>query len=85
MLRLAAYAKERAPMLVLSRKLNQSIVIGPDVRIVVLSVDRNNVRIGIEAPPDVRVHRAEIAAPRAADPAADASAAATVGTAVRPG
>ena len=47
-------------MLVLSRKLNQNIVI--DGRIVVrfLQRDGNSVKIGISAPPDVRVHRQEI-------------------------
>lgn len=47
-------------MLVLSRKLNQNIVI--DGRIVVKFVQRdgNSIRIGITAPPDVPVHRQEI-------------------------
>jgi carbon storage regulator len=47
-------------MLVLTRKPNQAIVIGDDVRIVVVSVDRDQVRIGIEAPREVSVHRAEV-------------------------
>jgi carbon storage regulator len=47
-------------MLVLSRKLNQSIVIGENVRVVVVSVDRDTVRLGIEAPREVPVHRAEV-------------------------
>ncbi len=47
-------------MLVLTRKPNQAIVIGDDVRVVVVSVDRDQVRIGIEAPRDVSVHRAEV-------------------------
>jgi carbon storage regulator len=47
-------------MLVLSRKLNQSIMIGDDVRIVVVSVDRDQVKIGIEAPRDISVHRSEV-------------------------
>jgi carbon storage regulator len=47
-------------MLVLSRKLNQSIVIGDDVHIVVVSIDRDTVKLGIQAPREVPVHRTEV-------------------------
>jgi len=47
-------------MLVLSRKANQSIMIGSDIRILVVGVDRDQVKLGIEAPRDVPVHRFEI-------------------------
>jgi carbon storage regulator len=47
-------------MLVLSRKLNQSIVIGDDVHIVVVSIDRDTVKLGIQAPREIPVHRAEV-------------------------
>jgi carbon storage regulator len=47
-------------MLVLTRKPNQAIVIGDDIRVVVVSVDRDQVRLGIEAPREVTVHRAEV-------------------------
>ena len=47
-------------MLVLSRKLNQAIMIGDDVRIVVVSVDRDTVKLGIEAPRTIPVHRSEV-------------------------
>lgn len=47
-------------MLVLSRKLNQAIMIGDDIRIVVVSVDRDTVKIGIDAPRAVPVHRSEV-------------------------
>jgi carbon storage regulator len=47
-------------MLVLSRKINQSIMIGDDVRIVIIGVDRDQVKVGIEAPRAVPVHRSEI-------------------------
>ena len=47
-------------MLVLSRKLNQAIMIGDDVRIVVVAVDRDQVKLGIEAPRSIAVHRSEI-------------------------
>ena len=47
-------------MLVLSRKLNQSIEIGDDVHIVVVSIDRDTVKLGIQAPREVPVHRTEV-------------------------
>jgi carbon storage regulator CsrA len=49
------------PMLVLTRKLEQSIQIGDDVTITILSVKGNTVRIGISAPEHVRVARTELA------------------------
>ncbi len=47
-------------MLVLTRKSNQSIMIGDDVEVSVLSVMGDKVRIGIRAPQDVPVFRTEI-------------------------
>ena len=47
-------------MLVLSRKQQQDIVIGDDIKITVLKVKGNTVRLGIEAPRDVRVVRGEL-------------------------
>jgi carbon storage regulator len=47
-------------MLVLTRKSNQSIMIGDDVEVTVLSVIGEKVRIGIDAPRDIRVFRKEI-------------------------
>lgn len=47
-------------MLVLSRKQNQEIIIGDDIKITVLKVRGNLVRIGIEAPKEVRVVRGEL-------------------------
>jgi len=47
-------------MLVLSRRLGQRFQIGDDVRITIVKVDRNSVRIGIEAPGDVTIRREEI-------------------------
>lgn len=48
-------------MLVLSRKLGQKFEIGPNVRITVVKLDKNTVRIGIEAPDDVEICREELA------------------------
>lgn len=47
-------------MLVLSRKASESVTIGDEVRIIVLSISGKQVRIGIEAPSDIAVHREEI-------------------------
>lgn len=47
-------------MLVLSRKPNQSIMIGQDIVITVLEVRGDQVRLGIEAPRSIEVHREEI-------------------------
>jgi len=47
-------------MLVLSRKINQSIMIGDDIRIVIVAVDPYQVKLGIEAPRTVPVHRSEV-------------------------
>ncbi len=47
-------------MLVLTRKVNQSIVIGDGIEVVVLEVRGEQVRLGIRAPRDVAVHRKEI-------------------------
>ena len=47
-------------MLVLTRKTNQSIMIGDDIEITILSVSGDKVRIGIEAPRDISVFRQEV-------------------------
>lgn len=47
-------------MLVLSRRLGESIVIGNDVVVTVLDVKGDQVRLGIDAPRDVQVHREEV-------------------------
>jgi carbon storage regulator len=51
---------EEREMLVLSRKLGQSFHLGPDVRVTIVKIDRNSVRIGIEAPGEVPIQREEI-------------------------
>jgi carbon storage regulator len=47
-------------MLVLSRKKNQSIVINDDITIVVVEIRGDKVRLGVEAPKEVPVHRREV-------------------------
>lgn len=47
-------------MLVLSRKLNEAIVIAGNIKIIVVEVRGDKVRLGIEADKDVPVHRKEI-------------------------
>lgn len=47
-------------MLVLSRRERDAIVIGHDIVVTVLSVGRDQIRLGISAPRDVEVHRAEV-------------------------
>lgn len=47
-------------MLILTRRMNESIIIGDDVKITVLGVKGNQVRLGIDAPKEVSVHREEI-------------------------
>jgi carbon storage regulator len=55
-------------MLILSRKSNESIIIGDNIRITVTSVRGRYVRIGIEAPGDVGIYREELCvAPPVAD------------------
>jgi carbon storage regulator len=49
-------------MLILSRKKSETIKIGPNIQVTVLSVGNGRVKIGIEAPDQVRVLRGEIAA-----------------------
>jgi len=47
-------------MLVLSRHVDESIMIGDDIRILVVRLMGDKVRLGIEAPEDVPVHRQEV-------------------------
>ncbi len=47
-------------MLVLSRKKNESIVINNDITIVVVEIRGDKVRLGVEAPKEVPVHRQEV-------------------------
>lgn len=47
-------------MLVLSRKINEKILIGDNIEITIVSVSGDNVRIGIEAPKNVKILRSEV-------------------------
>ena len=49
-------------MLVLSRKLNEEIIIGGNIRVKILEINGNRIRLGISAPHHVPVHRQEIVA-----------------------
>ncbi|AUZ28039.1 carbon storage regulator [Bacillus subtilis] len=47
-------------MLVLSRKINEAIQIGADIEVKVISVDGDQVKLGIDAPKHIDIHRKEI-------------------------
>ncbi|MCC6203292.1 MAG: carbon storage regulator CsrA [Gammaproteobacteria bacterium] len=47
-------------MLILTRRVGESLMIGDDVNVTVLGIKGNQVRIGVNAPRDVAVHREEI-------------------------
>lgn len=47
-------------MLVLARKINESIMIGDDIEIVIIDIKGDQVKLGIKAPQSVAVHRKEI-------------------------
>jgi len=47
-------------MLILSRKLNESIIIDGRIVVKVLRIEKESVKLGIQAPPEVPVHREEI-------------------------
>jgi carbon storage regulator len=52
-------------MLVLSRKIGEKILIGDNIVLTVVKIDRNQIRLGIEAPHEIQVYREEIAPARA--------------------
>lgn len=58
-------------MLVLTRRNGESIVIGDNIKLTIVSVGPGRVKIGIDAPPSVRVDRSEIHARIASEKAAD--------------
>lgn len=54
-------------MLVLTRKVHQSILIRDDIVVEVLGVERGRVKIGVSAPPDVTILREELSPPGGGD------------------
>ena len=58
--RQTAVFEGRSIMLILTRRIGETLIIGDDVNITVLGVKGNQVRLGINAPKDVSVHREEI-------------------------
>src|SRR6185295_10408845 len=52
--------EDEGTMLLLTRKLGENIRIGDDVKITIVEVKGNHVKLGIDAPPSVKVHREEI-------------------------
>lgn len=59
-------------MLILTRRPSETILIGPDIQVVVLGVKGNQVRLGVIAPKEIVVHREEVAERIAAETAARA-------------
>jgi len=47
-------------MLILTRRVGETLVIGDDITVTVLGIKGNQVRVGVNAPKDVQVHREEI-------------------------
>lgn len=58
-------------MLVLARKVGETIVIGNAISVTVVSIGAESIRLGINAPPDVRIDRLEVAVRRAREEAGD--------------
>jgi carbon storage regulator len=47
-------------MLILTRKANETLIVGNDVTVTILGVKGNQVRIGVNAPKEISVHREEV-------------------------
>lgn len=47
-------------MLILSRKLDETVILNNDIKIIVVDIRGDRIRLGIEAPKDVSIHRGEI-------------------------
>lgn len=55
-----AHFKEGLHMLILTRRVGETVMIGEEIEVTVLGVKGNQVRVGIKAPKDTPVHREEI-------------------------
>ena len=60
-------------MLILTRKVGETLLIGDEVEVTVLSMKGNQIRLGVKAPREVAVHREEIAKKLTSEPEADFS------------
>lgn len=47
-------------MLVLARRVNEAIIIGGQIKVTIVEVNKGKVKLGIEAPADISVHREEV-------------------------
>jgi carbon storage regulator len=47
-------------MLILTRKLGESIIIGENVQLSVVEINKNNIKLGINAPKDITIYRQEV-------------------------
>ena len=47
-------------MLVLTRKLGEGLVLGPDINLKILEIHKNQIKLGIEAPSDIKIYRNEV-------------------------
>jgi carbon storage regulator len=54
------YGTRRSKMLILTRSVGETIMIGDDITVTVIHVDGGQVKIGINAPKDIPVHREEV-------------------------
>ncbi len=47
-------------MLILTRKLGESVIIGDDVKITVIEVNKHHIKLGVDAPKNIIIHREEV-------------------------